>query len=128
MIIVTKDHALIVNGELLNDKIFTTGGNFNAIALYAKPGVDISVESFSAAADNTPILIPNSEVNYSNNNTEYEIGGTGIIYDIRGRQVATFMNSNFKNRLKNLGNGKFFIVAKDTKSQHMIRRAIINSK
>lgn len=124
-IIVTEDHHLIVNGAVLDDTTFTTGDQFRGVALYAAAGVTASVKSIKIGND-TSIPISHNNLKFNNNSKEYEIGGTGIIYDIRGRKVAQFEQSDYQNKLQSLGTGQFFVISKN--KQHSIKRAIINVK
>lgn len=124
-IIITADHHLIVNGQMLDDVTFTSPGDFRGVALYAQPGVTARVEKVSFG-NNESNPIAHKSIKFTGSTQEYEIGGTGLIYDVRGRQVAKFEKENYKNTLKELGAGQFFVIAKN--KQHMIKRAIINVK
>lgn len=124
-LVITSDHKFIVNGQILDDETFSTPGEFRGIALYAATGVTASVKSIRIGNSGTSPISHNN-LKFNNSSQEYEIGGTGLIYDVRGRQVAQFEQSNYQNTLKELGTGQFFVISKN--KQHMIKRAIINVK
>lgn len=128
-LIVTKDYKFIVNGHILDDSTFDSGQDFNAVGLCVYPGVSVEFDNFRAGiSDGTPIIYePDIVPLYSKVKQSYLLGGSGIIFDIRGRKVTTFQ-SGYKDKLKSLSSGSYYIVIPDGKKNHIIRQAIITSK
>lgn len=124
-LIITKDHKFIVNSEILDAETFSGSDNFRGVALYVGLGATIEFDEFRIVTDDSN-PISHKPINFTSNSPEYEIGGTGIIYDIRGREVAKFEKSNYQNKINQLGAGQFFVISKN--KEHMIKRAIINMK
>lgn len=122
-ITVTSNHTLKINGSIVDDSTFTDGGMFNGIAIISDSGVDVSVLSFKAQGEGAPIAINNNIINYQNSSIKSSIIG-GAVYDIRGRQVASFSSSNYRVAMKNLGAGQFFIVGKD-RLGNLVSKSII---
>ncbi len=127
-LIVTKDYELIVNGFMLDDTTLSQGPNFNAAGIYVEKGVSVEFDEFRVGVwDGSAIKQQPNKGIFANARPSYILGGTGIIYDIRGRKVATFQEG-YKNKLKSLGAGPYFIVIPNGGKNHIIRRAVINTQ
>jgi len=127
-LIVTKDYEFIANGQLIDDTTFSGGKDFNAVGVYVDAGVSVEFDNFRAGNnDGTAIKTNPQNLIFSKAKPSYILGGSGIIYDTRGRKVATFENG-YKAKLKNLGAGPYFIVIPNGGKDHIIRRAVINTQ
>jgi len=112
-----------VNGRLMTSAN-SNNTHFEAVGYYVAANKSVEFDNFSASNSSSGIVVnPAIKLNKEN----YMIGGLGIICDIKGRQVASFTDGEYKNKLRNLGKGPYFIIAKDHKN-HIIRRAVINLK
>jgi hypothetical protein len=127
--IITKDYEFIVNGTVLDDSTFTQGMDFNAVGIYADAGLSIEVDNFSAGIydPTSPVKYHPYKGIYTHVKPSYILGGSGIIYDTRGRKVATFENG-YKDKLRNLSSGPYLIVIPNGGKNHVIRQAIINNR
>jgi hypothetical protein len=129
-IIISDQYQLYVNGFKLDHKPLTDNFTFNAAGVFVFPKVNVEYSNFRVG-NFTGIGIINKKpvvLNSSKSNKGYLLGGIGIIYDIRGRQVATFNgNERLREQLKDLGAGSYVIISKGKKN-HLIQRAIINVK
>jgi hypothetical protein len=126
-LVVSGDYSFYVNGHLLDDTTFSQGLNFNAVGLYVDSGASVEVEQFSAGINPGTAIARNSGRGvYAAGRPRYILGGSGIIYDTRGRKVATFKNG-YKETLKNLSTGPYLIVVPGRGSNQGIRQAIINN-
>ncbi len=127
-LVVSKDYKFYINGKLAYDSINDAGFDFNAVAFNVNPGVSIEAQIFKVGEPGgVPIIYsPNSNhVNY--NPHKYLLGGLGLIYDTRGRKVASFEGKGYHEKLKDLSSGPYYIIMKGKKN-HVIRRAIVNIK
>jgi len=128
-LIVTADYDFLVNGYVLDNTTFTSGIDFNGVGICVQhPGVTVHYDDFRAGVnDGTPIHNPIQLGPYTKNKTNYMLGGVGLIYDIRGRKVASF-DDGYKAKLKELGAGHYYIVVPNGNQKHVIRQAIINAQ
>ncbi len=128
-LIVTKDYEFIVNDHLLDDTTFDAGLDFNAVGVCVHAAVSVEFDNFRVGVnDGTPIIYtPEVGPLYTNVKPSYLLGGTGIIYDIRGRKVASFRDG-YKDKLNNLSAGSYYIVIPHGNKNHTIRRAIIKTQ
>ncbi len=127
--IITRDYEFIVNGTVLDDSTFTQGMDFNAVGLYVDAGLSVEVDNFSAGVYDTNVSVKYNpyEGIYTHAKPSYILGGSGIIYDTRGRRVATFENG-YKDKLRNLSSGPYLIVIPNGGKSHVIHRAVINNR
>ncbi len=127
-LIVTKNYEFIVNGTMLDDSTFSQGLDFNAAGVYVDPGLSIEFDDFSVGENTgTPIVHKPIKSPVAAVKPSYILGGSGIIYDTRGRKVATF-NNGYRDKLKDLSAGPYYIVIPNGGKNHIIRRAVINSQ
>lgn len=129
-LIVTKDYDFIANGHVLDDTTFDAGLDFNGVGVIVYTGSSvIEFDNFRAGDyDSTGIIYePNIIPLFTKARTSYLLGGSGIIYDIRGRKVASFQGG-YKEKLKNLSSGSYFIVIPEGNKNHVVRRAIIKAR
>lgn len=127
-LIVDRDYGFTVNGHLLDDTTFSQGLNFNGVGLYVDAGIKVEFDKFSAGTNpGTPIIYNPYNGKVAKAKTSYLLGGAGIIYDIKGRNVATFQHG-YKDKLRNLGAGRYFIVIPNNDKEYLIRQAIINAQ
>jgi len=126
-LVVTADYDFYVNGNML-DNSMPAGSNFNAAGIIVYQGATVHYDDFRAGVnDGTPIHNPIQLGPYTKNKTNYMLGGVGLIYDIRGRKVASF-DDGYKAKLKELGAGHYYIVVPNGNQKHVIRQAIINAQ
>ena len=103
--------------------------DFNAVGVVVQAGVSVEFDNFRAGVnDGTPIIYtPDVGPLFTKVKPSFLLGGVGIIYDIRGRKVATFRDG-YKDKLKNLSSGSYYIVIPNGTKNHTIRRAIIKTQ
>ena len=127
-LIVTNDYKFMVNGNILYDSVVDEGLSFNAVGLSVDSGLTVEVDDFSAGNVIVPIIYnPSIEPLYSKVKASFLLGGSGIIYDIRGRKVATFQGG-YKEKLRNLSSGSYYIVIPHKNKNNVIRQAIIKTR
>lgn len=125
-LIVSESYEYFINGVSLGttpDK----GYKFNVAGLVVGKNMIVEIDYFSVGSKETAMIL-NPKVSPIAGNKSFLIGGIGIIYDTRGRKVATFQEDRYKNELRNLGAGSYYLVIPSQDKNHMIRRAIINAK
>jgi hypothetical protein len=133
-LIVTKEYDFYVNGVKMTHKPMTGSFRFNGAGIYVRnlvsgKTVSVSYDNFRVGNFNG-IGIKQKPVAWNSSKTAnaYVLGGVGLIYDIRGRQVATIKNSmRVEEQVKDLGAGSYVIITKGSKN-HLLQRAIINVK
>jgi hypothetical protein len=102
--------------------------DFNAAGVYVDPGVSVEFDDFSVGLNTgTPIINKPIKGIIAKAKPSYILGGSGIIFDTRGRKVATFQNG-YKDELRNLSSGPYYIVIPNGGKNHVIRRAVINNR
>jgi hypothetical protein len=127
-LIVTNNYKFMVNGTIVYDSVHDEGLNFNAVGLNVDSGVTVEFDNFSAGNVVVPIIYnPSIKPLSSKFKASYLVGGAGIIYDIKGRKVATFQ-SGYKEKLRDLSAGSYYIVIPNGTKNHTIRQAIIKTK
>lgn len=127
-LIVTKDYKFMVNGQIIYDQPISTAPAFNAVGYVVGPGVNIDCDNFSVGTYNSSPIIHNPHIAPTAKiKKNYLLGGSGLIYDIRGRQVASFTKGEYNDKIKNLGSGPYYVIMKGKKN-HLIRRAVVNIK
>ena len=125
-LIITAQYHFVINGEVVDKQsIKDEGLQFNALGLMVQPNVAIDVTIFTAGVKSTPIIVQKNTLPLLNQ-PSYFLGGMGIIYDPKGRKVATFQN-RYQDKLKDLSAGPYIIIFKNNKD-FLIRRAIVHSK
>ena len=126
-LIVNSQYHFIINGQVVDNKtVRDKGAEFNAIGYYIQNNVSVEFDIFKTGYGITPIIESKSSVLF--NKPSFFLGGMGIIYDPKGRKVATF-NNKYYDKLKTLSSGPYIIIYKyKDKKDYIIRRAIINSK
>ncbi len=123
-LIITTNNEFIINGEIVDNTTFTESMDFNAIGFFVNAGVSVEFDYFSAGDVTVPIVFRQNKAPVSNLRNVYILGGSGIIYDTKGRQVASF-DGTYNDQLKNLSSGPYYILTKGKKN-HLIRHAVIN--
>lgn len=122
---VTENYQLVVNGNSL-ESFDATDYTFSAVGLYVDAAVSVSFDDFSAGVEPTTKVVP--YVGFSPlQERRYVIGGSGLVIDPSGRQVATFVAGRYREELRSLGFGPYFVITRDGK-RHTARQAIINSR
>ncbi|MFP4418838.1 MAG: family 16 glycoside hydrolase [Chitinispirillaceae bacterium] len=122
---ITADRQFVVNGDVLSGADFGDASyDFNAVALIADSNVTVSFDEFEAGTPASIAYRPQVKDKIPMKK-QFELGGTGIIYDPRGREVARVNDNNYKHVLKNLGNGSFIIITKKNGKHYPIRRAVV---
>jgi hypothetical protein len=125
-LIVNSQYHFIINGQVVyNKSAQDKGTEFNAIGYYIENNVSVEFDVFKTGYGISHI-IKSEKFSLLFNKPSYFLGGMGIIYDSKGRKVATF-DDRYYDKLKALGTGPYIIIYKD-KKDYIIRRAIINSK
>lgn len=125
-LIVNSQYHFIINGQVVDNKsIQDNGTEFNALGYYIQNNVSVEFDIFKASYDISHI-IGSGKSSVLFNKPSYFLGGMGIIYDPKGRKVATF-DKRYQDKLKSLSSGPYIIIYKD-KKDYIIRRAIINSQ
>ena len=127
-LIVTGDYKFMVNGNIVYDSVVNEGLSFNAVGLNIDSGLTLEFDVFRAGDHIVPIIYtPDVKPLYTKAKPSYLLGGVGIVYDIRGRKVATFQNG-YKEKLKNLSSGSYYIVIPNDNKNHIVRQAIIKTR
>ncbi len=126
---ITSDYNFMLNGQVLDKEIeVDNSAGFSAAGIYAESDVELEVSEFKAGDSSTPVdyyaedredKVRRKSVQTKN----YEIGGTGIIYDIQGRRVTEFRNG-YKEKLNDIQAGSYIIIGKDGIRKSVIRRVI----
>lgn len=123
---ITPDYKFVVNGDTMPDIDMGEGFNFNAVALVADSNVTVSFDEFSAGPSATSVIASKPHgLDKFPKKKQFELGGTGIIYDPRGREIARVTDNNYQHVMKNLGNGSFIIITKKNGKHFPIRRAVV---
>jgi hypothetical protein len=125
-LIVTKEYDFMVNGTVIGSAP-DQGLVFNATGLSADSSLSLEFDNFSAGGGIVPIVHKPNINPSSKIQKNYILGGLGLVYDIRGRQVASFAEGEYKDKIKNLSSGPYYVIMKG-KKDHIIRRAIVNIK
>ncbi len=123
---ITSDYRFIVNGDTLPEVDFGEPFDFNAVAFIAPSDMSVSFDEFEAGEpDPTPVIRKPHVTDRIPKREQFELGGAGIIYDPRGREVARVNDQNYENVLNNLSNGSFIIITRKNGKLHPIRRAVV---
>jgi hypothetical protein len=126
---ITADYKFVVNGDTLPNVSFGHGQDFNGVGLVVDPGVNVTVDEFSVG-DSTTNVTHFRDIAQSGRRARpsYLLGGTGIIYDPRGRAIGQVKDgAKGADSLRNLGAGLYFVIRKDG-STYLGRKAIVNVK
>jgi|GEM_PF-3217819 len=126
-LLITPDYQFVVNGVTLPDIDFSSlNFDFNAVGFIVDSSVTVDFDNFAAGDSTKPLtdaLRPKNIRPAAAARPVYEIGGSGIIYDIRGRIVSRY-NGDFMDSVRTLGSGRFFILPDNTE-KNGITRAIV---
>jgi hypothetical protein len=126
-LIVTKEYDFMVNGTVIGSAP-DQGLVFNATGISADSSLSLEFDNFIAGTNIIVPIVYNPNINPSSKiQKNYILGGLGLIYDIRGRQVASFAEGEYKEKVKNLSSGPYYVIMKG-KKDHIIRRAIVKIK
>jgi hypothetical protein len=126
-LMITADYKFVVNGVTLPDIDFSAlNFDFNAVGFIVDSSVTVEFDNFAAGDSTKPqtaALVPKSWKPYTSQRPRYELGGTGIICDIRGRVVARYTGDPHDS-MRNLGAGRFLVIPSDENQRGILRTII----
>lgn len=130
-IIITKDYVFKVNGVTLIDTIKNSGIEFTDIGIRSGTNSTVEFHDFRGGTY-TKTSIADKKDTFKKIATQYPVhllGGVGVIYDIRGRQVASLQrNSTIHRSIEGLSAGSYFIYLKNKKDGKLKRKTIVKLK
>jgi hypothetical protein len=122
---VTATYDFVINGDTMPNIDFDSGLDFNTVGFIVDSGVVATFDDFQAGQScPVPVAFERQIRLLPQRGPSYILGGTGILYDPRGRRVGRYPRARDGASPTRLAPGTY-LVAPDSKRGRRLRKAIV---
>ncbi|MBD3316401.1 MAG: hypothetical protein GF344_11495 [Chitinivibrionales bacterium] len=125
---ITATYDFVINGDTMPDVDFGEGLDFNAIGLIADSGVIVTFDDFVAGESCSTVVVSDRQIQLLRQSSpSFVLGGTGILYDPRGRRVGRYEPRRIGASQARLAPGAYLAIPESGRGRRL-RKAIIQVK